>query len=88
MQVKFIQMREYSIGKRLVEAYLNQPYSWFLSQNSADLGKTILCEVAQVTTGGIRPLIESINFIPTGVSIVSYNFSLIAASDCVCAICS
>ena len=60
VQVKFIQMREYSIGKRLVEAYLNQPYSWFLSQNSADLGKTILSEVAQVTTGGIRPLIELI----------------------------
>jgi len=60
VQVKFIQMREYSIGKRLVEAYLHQPYSWFLSQNSADLGKTILSEVAQVTTGGIRPLIELI----------------------------
>ena len=38
-------MREYSIGKRLVEGYLHQPYSWFLSRHSADLGKTILSEV-------------------------------------------
>ena len=45
VQVRFIQMREYSIGKRLLETYLNQPYSWFLNRNSADLGKSILSEV-------------------------------------------
>ena len=28
-------MREYSIGKRLVEGYLHQPYSWFLSRHNA-----------------------------------------------------
>ena len=43
-QVRFVQMREYSIGKRLVEGYLNQPYSWFLNRHSAELGKTILSE--------------------------------------------
>ena len=45
VQVRFIQMREFTIGKRLIEGYLNQPYSWFLSRHSADLGKTILSEV-------------------------------------------
>ena len=59
-QTRFVQMREYSIGKRLVEGYLQQPYSWFLNQNSADLGKTILSEVAQVISGGIKPLIDLI----------------------------
>ena len=48
VQVRFVQMREYSIGKRLVESYLNQPYDWFLSRHSADIGKTILSEVAMV----------------------------------------
>ena len=48
-------MREYSIGKRLVEGYLCQPYSWFLSQNSADLGKNILSEVAAVIGGCMLP---------------------------------
>ena len=38
VQIRFLLMREYSIGKRLVEGYLHQPYSWFLNQHSADLG--------------------------------------------------
>ena len=60
VQVHFVQMREYSIGKRLIEGYLHQPYSWFLSRHSADLGKTILSEVSQVIGYGISPLIELI----------------------------
>ena len=59
-QVKFVQMREYSISKRLVEGYLNQPYSWFLSRHSADLGKNILSEVQQLIANGMRPLLELI----------------------------
>ena len=61
IQVRFILMREYSIGKRLVEGYLHQPYSWFLSRHSADLGKTILSEVSQVVGGGIASLITLIS---------------------------
>tara|TARA_B100000989_G_C19532664_1_gene470994 strand:- start:6261 stop:8051 length:1791 start_codon:yes stop_codon:yes gene_type:complete len=60
VQARFVQMREFSIGKRLVEGYLNQPYSWFLSRNSADLGKTILSEVQQLISYGMRPLMELI----------------------------
>ncbi len=59
-QVRFVQMREYSISKRLVEGYLRQPYSWFLSRNSAELGKTILSEVGQVISLGMRPMLEMI----------------------------
>ena len=59
-QMRFVQMRQYSIAKRLVEGYLNQPYEWFLSRNSAELGKTILSEVAQVISGGFNPLMELI----------------------------
>ena len=57
-QVRFIEMCEYSISKRLVEGYLNQPYSWFITQHSADLGTKILSEAGQISGGGIRPLIE------------------------------
>jgi ABC-type multidrug transport system fused ATPase/permease subunit len=60
VQILFIQMREFNISKRLVEGYLYQPYSWFLSRNSADLGKTILSEVALVIGGGMRPLMDLI----------------------------
>ena len=56
-QSRFIYMREYSISKRLIEGYLHQSYSWFLSQNSSDLGKTILSEVGTIVGSGIKPLI-------------------------------
>ena len=61
VQVRFVQMFNYSIGKRLVENYLYQPYSWFLNRNSAELGKTILSEVSTVVSGGIRPLMDLIS---------------------------
>ncbi len=59
-QNRFALMREYSIGKRLVEGYLHQPYSWFLNRHSADLGKTILSEVGAVVGGGLTPLMTLI----------------------------
>lgn len=61
VQLRFIQMCEFSISKRLVEGYLNQPYSWFLNRNSSDLGKSILSEVQQVISSGITPLISLIS---------------------------
>jgi ABC-type multidrug transport system fused ATPase/permease subunit len=54
-QLRFIYMREYSIGRRLVEGYLHQPYEWFLNRNSSDLGKAILSEVAQVINNAMMP---------------------------------
>ena len=56
-QVRFIEMRQYTIGRRVVEGYLNQPYSWFLNRNSADLGKTILTEVSAVVNGALKQVI-------------------------------
>ena len=58
LQVRFVQQLEYNIGKQLVEGYLNQSYSWFLSRNSADLGKNILSEVSQVVINGVSPILE------------------------------
>lgn len=37
---------------------MHQPYSWFLNRHSADLGKTILSEVAAVVGGGLTPLMN------------------------------
>lgn len=54
-QLRFSRMSEFTIGKRLIEIYLHQPYSWFLSRNSADLGKNILSEVGVVIGGGMTP---------------------------------
>ena len=60
LQLRFVNMREYSIGKRLVEGYLCQPYSWFLNRHSADIGKTILSEIQQIVGSGFTPIMDLI----------------------------
>ena len=62
MQIRFSTMREYSIGKRLVEGFLHQPYSWFLNRHSADLGKTVLSEVSLVISHGVKPIMNLITY--------------------------
>lgn len=59
-QTRFALMREYSIGKRLVEGYLHKPYSWFLTRNSADLGKNVLSEVNLVVANALIPIMNVI----------------------------
>ncbi len=58
MLLRFTAMLEHNIGKRLLEAYLYQPYSWFLGRHSADLGKNILSEVTLVISSYIKPSID------------------------------
>lgn len=60
LQLRFTHMRGYSLGKRLIESYLHQPYSWFLNRHSADLGKSILSEVETVVGNAIRPTLDLI----------------------------
>ena len=60
MQVRFVQMRQYSISKRLIENYLHMPYTWFLNRNSAELAKSILVETHVVVGAGVTPVIELI----------------------------
>ena len=74
LQLRFIQNREYTIGKRLVEGYLHQPYSWFLNRNSADLDKSILSEVATTVSGGISPMME---FIAKGLTSIALLIFLV-----------
>jgi ATP-binding cassette, subfamily B, bacterial PglK len=76
VQLRFVFMCEYKIGKRLVEGYLHQPYSWFLSRHSADFGKIILSEVSQVIGNGINPLMELIAKSILIVTITTLLFSI------------
>ena len=60
VQLKFVHMREFSIGKRLLEGYLQNSYSWFLSRHSSELAKTILSEINQIIGSGIKPFLDLI----------------------------
>ena len=60
IQTRFTLKIEYSLGRRLLSGYLNQPYEWFLNQNSSELGKSILAEVYNVVEGGFAPMMAVI----------------------------
>ncbi|EDZ60301.1 lipid A export ATP-binding/permease protein MsbA [Candidatus Pelagibacter sp. HTCC7211] len=70
-QIRFIQMCEYGIAKRLVEGYLKQAYSWFLSRNSAELGKNILSEVGAIIGYGINPFLGFVSKGLVAIAIIS-----------------
>ena len=57
-QLRFVAGRDFTLSKRLVEGYLNQPYSWFLNRNGAELGKNILSEVKVIITQGFTPMLD------------------------------
>ena len=72
VQLRFTLMKEYTIGKRLVEKYLHQPYEWFLNNNTAELGKTILSEINIIVSQGIKPLLFLV-----AQSVVAFFFNII-----------
>ena len=53
---RFIEMRRHSLGIRLLQLYLKQPYEFFLNRHSSDLSKAILSEVDQLIAYVIRPV--------------------------------
>lgn len=52
----FVEMCRHSISSRLLESYLSQSYSFFISRHSSDMTKTILSEVDQLTGTTFRPV--------------------------------
>jgi ABC-type multidrug transport system fused ATPase/permease subunit len=73
-QIRFAMMREYSIGKTLLENYLGQSYTWFLNNNSVDLSKNILSEVRKVIHHTIIPLINFIASLTTVIILIILLF--------------
>ena len=59
--LSFVFMREHSIGVRMFEGYLNQPYSWFLDRNSSELGKNLLSELRELLSKMLLPAINVIS---------------------------
>jgi len=65
---RFIEMRRHSIGKRLLETYLRQPYAFFLDRHSGDMAKNILSEVDQLVQQVFRP----------GMNMLAYSVVILA----------
>ncbi|MGF1553067.1 MAG: ABC transporter ATP-binding protein [Paracoccaceae bacterium] len=66
-----------TLGAALLRRYLSQPYVWFLRQHSADLGKTILEEVHDVTVGAIAPAMRLL----ANVMVLTCLFGLLIALE-------
>ena len=50
--------RNHSLSRRLLRSYLHRPYEYFLTRNSAELGKNILEEVKEVTDQMLKPALR------------------------------
>ncbi|MCX8508007.1 MAG: ABC transporter ATP-binding protein [Rhodobacteraceae bacterium] len=59
---RFGHMRNDSISRRLLSAYLRQPYVWFLRHHSADLGKTVLYEVERIIMEALLPSVRLLSY--------------------------
>tara|TARA_B100000886_G_C20425154_1_gene493585 strand:+ start:3423 stop:5216 length:1794 start_codon:yes stop_codon:yes gene_type:complete len=69
--LKFTFMRQYSLGKRVIEGYLHQPFSWFLNRHTADLGKNIILEVGVIVNQALNPSLTFIQQTLTALAIIS-----------------
>ena len=71
VRILFSSVCRYNLERRMIEGYLNQPYGWFLSRHSSDLGTNILDEVGTVVTKGIGPMMDLISRIVVSATIIS-----------------
>lgn len=55
LQYRFAWSWNHRLSARLLHRYLNRPYSYFLTRNSADLSKNILSETEQLTNQLLVP---------------------------------
>lgn len=72
--IRFAHTLQYRLSRRLLEAYMSQPYTSFLERNSADREKNIVSEVESVTVGVIMPLLRMVAFSIAGLFLIATLF--------------
>ena len=60
VQLDFTKMRVHSVGYRLTQRYLAQPYDWFLTQHTSRLTTTILSEINKVISSSMFPALQMV----------------------------
>ena len=53
---RFAMMRGFSIGSRLMDTYLRQPYAYYLNRHSGDMAKQLVSEVAYMVSQVFQPM--------------------------------
>jgi ABC-type multidrug transport system fused ATPase/permease subunit len=54
--IRFTQMRGYTIGRRLLDAYLRRPYAFYLTRHSGDMSQSLLSEITMLIVQIYQPL--------------------------------
>ncbi len=65
---RFGAIRNHTIGRRLLIRYLQQPYAFFLTRNTAALANNVLQEVQQIVVGVVMP---SLQLVARGVTVLA-----------------
>ena len=71
---RFVQMRRHSLGTRLIERYLRQPYAFFLGRHTGEMAKNILSEVEQVTMFALAPVLRLTTSMVTLLAMLGFLF--------------
>ena len=74
MLIRFAWSLQVRISLHLLGVYLRQPYTEFLSRNSADKGKNVIAEVSTLTNGIMIPLLRMTAFTVSGVAVFAALF--------------
>ncbi|MCV2881834.1 ABC transporter ATP-binding protein [Actibacterium sp. XHP0104] len=70
--IRYSTMRGYTLSSRLLQAYLHQPYEWFLERNSAEVNKSILGEVQGLVARIIIPLVRLVGSLMMAAAIIVF----------------
>ncbi|WP_263841470.1 ABC transporter ATP-binding protein [Salinibacter sp.] len=71
---RYVWGRNHSLSRRLLRSYLYQPYEYFLTRNSAELGKNILEEMKEVTGLMLMPALRGGAKVIVALFIVGFLF--------------
>lgn len=58
--LRFAWTKQHRLAVRLLDKYLQEPYTFFLDRNTTALGKNILAEVGDVINGVLMPLMKAV----------------------------
>lgn len=74
---RWLASRELSLSRKLLQTYLRQPYSYFLTRNTSKMGTLILQEAQNVVSGVYQP---AVNLFNSGTSFVLISALLVWAN--------
>ena len=72
--LRYAHMRRHSVSRRLLQGHLLQPYEFFLTRNTAELSRTILSEVDQLTQNVLIPAVHLVAYGCVAGAIVVFLF--------------